>query len=133
MQRGDEGRFRPFLIHGAAAHDDLAEAGLVHERGIPRRRRPLGRIHLLDVVHEVEAEGLGRARVERREDPRLTVAGDLRDLLKSGVAEHPHRQIAAFVHPAILGGDRRLFDPFLQPLHRFIVAAVDFCEHRFEI
>ena len=41
MQCSQERPFRPFLIHGAAADDDLPKAGLVHQCGIPGRRRPL--------------------------------------------------------------------------------------------
>src|SRR5205809_7921332 len=46
----------------AAAHDDLAQPGLVDDGGLPGRRRPLGGIDLLDVVHEVEAGGARLAR-----------------------------------------------------------------------
>ena len=32
MQRGEERGLRSLLVHGAAAHHDLAESGLVDER-----------------------------------------------------------------------------------------------------
>src|SRR6266511_3789604 len=102
-------------------------------RRAPRGRRPFRGVDLLDVVHEVEAERLGRARVKRGEDAGLPVAGDFRDLLETGIAQHPHRQLAAFVHAPVFGGDGRLADPFLQPLHRFVVAAFDLREDRGEL
>ena len=71
------------------------------------------------------AERAPRAGIERREDARLTVGRPLLDVLKAGVAQHAHRQVAAFRHTAILGGDRRLTYPLLQPLHGFVVALLD--------
>src|SRR5438105_3533268 len=55
--KGSEQRgLRTFLIDRAAAHDDFSEAGLVEQSGFEGRRRPLGGVSLLDVVHEIEAE-----------------------------------------------------------------------------
>ena len=78
VKGGQERRLRPFLIHRAPAHHDLPESGLRHQRGVKRRRGPLGRIHLLHVVHEVEpAASSRRARVQRGEDPRLPARSPL--------------------------------------------------------
>ena len=62
VQRGEERRLGSLLVHRAAADDHLAEARLVDDARLERRRRPLGRIELLDVVHEVEADRLRRRR-----------------------------------------------------------------------
>ena len=125
VQGGQKGGLRPLLVHRAAAHHDLAEPGLVHDRGVPRRRGPLGRVHLLDVVHEVEADGARRAGVQRGEHPRLPVGVNAGDLLEPGVARQPHHQVASLVHAAVLGGDRRLPNPFLKPLDALVVALRD--------
>ena len=98
MQGGEERGLGALLVHRTAPHHDLAQAGFVHECGVPRRRGPFCGIDLFNVVHEVQAERFGRARVERREDARLAVARDPRDLLEARLAQHPHRQLAAFVH-----------------------------------
>src|SRR2546429_5162516 len=53
--KGSEQRgLRTFLIDRAAAHDDFSEAGLVEQSGFEGRRRPLGGVSLLDVVHEID-------------------------------------------------------------------------------
>ena len=133
VQRGEEGRFGAFLVHGAAPDDHLAEGGPVHERRRPGRRGPFRGIGLLDVVHEVEAERARRARVEGREDARLPVGRDLRDLPEARVLEHPHGEIAPLGHAAVFGGDGRLPDPFLQSLHGFVMTVFDLCEDRLEV
>ena len=76
----------PFWFTAPRPIDHLAEAGLVDERRLERRRGPLGGIELLDVVHEIEADGARRAGVERGEDAGLAVGGNLFDLLEAGVA-----------------------------------------------
>ena len=101
-------------------------SGLSTMRGFEWRRSPLGRIGLLDVVHEIESDGLRRARVERRKNSGLAVGGDFGDLLEARVAEQAHGHVAAFVHAAIFRGDGRLLDPFLQSLDGFVVALFDF-------
>ena len=73
VQRGEQRRLRPLLVDRAAADHHLADAGLVDDARLERRRAPLGRIELLDVVHEVEADGLRRAGIERGEHARLAV------------------------------------------------------------
>src|SRR5215469_3516284 len=71
VKRGDQGGLRTFLIDRAAAHDDFSEAWLVEQGRFERRRRPLGGVGLLDVVHEIEAESFGSARVEGGKDAGL--------------------------------------------------------------
>src|SRR6266540_2713836 len=107
--------------------------GPVDQRGPPRRRGPLRRIRLLDVVHEIEAEGARRAGVERGEDAGLTVRRDLRDLAESRLPQQAHGEVAALGHAPVLGGDRRLPDPLLQALHRLVVAFLDLGEDRGEV
>ena len=77
VQRGEERRFRPFLVDGAAPDEDFADAGLVDERGVQRRRRPFRGIDLFDVVHEIEAHRARRAGIERGENAGLAVGGIL--------------------------------------------------------
>jgi len=60
------------------------------------------------------------------EDARLTVGRNFRDLAETGVTQHVHGEIAALVHPAVLGGNRRLANPLLQAQHGFVVALLDF-------
>src|SRR6266404_657406 len=133
VKGGEESGFWTFLINGAAADDDLAESRLVDQRGVPRRRGPLGGIDLLDVVHEVEADGFGGAGVERGEDAGLAVGGDHGDLSEAGVAQHLHGELAAFVHTAVFGGDGGLANPGLQTLEGFVVALIDFGENGIEV
>ena len=83
-------RFGAFLVHGAAADNHFAEAGLIDQRGGEWRRSPLGGIGLLHVVHEIEADGARRAGIERGKNSGLAVGGNFRDLVESRVAEHLH-------------------------------------------
>ena len=126
MQRGEERRFRSFLIHRAATDDHFAQRRFVDDSRFGRRRRPFRRIELFHVVHEIEADRFRRAGVERREHARLAVGVDHRRLLKSRIARELRHVLGAFGIAAILGRDRHLRDPILQPLHRFIVALRDF-------
>ena len=126
MQGGEERRLGAFLIDRAAADDNLAEARLVDQLGFERRRRPLGRIELFDVVHEVEADGLLRASIERGEDAGLAFGLDHRGLLETGVARELGHVLRAFFRVAVFRGDRRQRDPVLQALERFVVALDDF-------
>src|SRR5438445_6518909 len=116
VKRGEERRFRTFLIYGAATDDNFAEAGLVDQRGIPRGRGPLGRIDLLDVVHEIKAERFGGAGVQSCEDAGLAVGGDLGDLAEAGLAEHLHGELAAFGHAALFRGVGGGVSPGLEAL-----------------
>jgi hypothetical protein len=125
VQGRQERGLRSLLVHGAAAHQDLAEPRLVHERRVPRGRRPLRGIDLLDVVHEVDPDGSRRPRVQRAEHGRMAVRGDARDVLEAGLAQQVHHQVAAFLHPPVLGGDRGLPDPLLQAPQPFVVALSD--------
>src|SRR5262249_1862424 len=71
VQCGETGDLRSLLVRGAASDDHLADAALVDEARLERRRAPLGGIELLDVVHEIEADRVPRARAADGEDPRL--------------------------------------------------------------
>src|SRR5579863_5093098 len=126
VKRREKSRFRAFLIHRTAADEHFAETRPVNYRGVPRGRGPFGRVHLLDVVHEIEAERARCAGVEGGEDAGLAVGRYLGDLAKARIAQHAHGELAAFAHAAILGGDGGLVDPFLQALHGFAVAFFDF-------
>ena len=63
----------------------------------------------------------------------LAVGGDLGDAAESGVAQHAHHQVAAFRHPAIFGGNRRLLDPVLQTLDGFVVPLVGLGKERLQV
>src|SRR6185503_12766803 len=108
MKCGEERCLRAFLVHRATADDHLAKPRLVNNRGIPRWRRPLRRIHLLDVVHEIHADGLTRSRVESCEDAGMTFGWNFGDDAETSVAQQAHHQIAAFTDAAILRGNRWL-------------------------
>src|SRR5262249_54454668 len=68
VERGEKCRFRTLLVHGSAADEHFADVGAVDYGGVERGRRPFFGIELLDVVHEIEADGFGSACVERCED-----------------------------------------------------------------
>ena len=55
----------------------------------------------------------------------MTVGVDACRLLKAGVAQHPHHQIAALVHAAILRGEGWVLHPFLEPSDALVVALLD--------
>src|SRR4051794_15596903 len=65
VQRGEERPLRPFRVYGSAPDQNFSEPGLVYQSSVPWRRRPLRWIHLLHVVHEVNADGTRGARIER--------------------------------------------------------------------
>ncbi len=133
IKSGEQRRFGSFLIDGAATDDDFAHAGLVYQARFKRRRGPFRRVGLLDVVHEIQSDGRGRAGVERGENSRLAVGGNFADLLEAGVAKESHGHFAAFVHAAIFGGDAGLADPFLKSVDRFLVTLFDFFANGVEI
>ena len=64
VKRGEKRRLRTLLVHSAAPHEHLSQLRLFDERGFPRWRGPLGGVRLLDVVHEIEAQGARSAGVE---------------------------------------------------------------------
>ena len=132
MESGQERGLRTFLVHRAAADQDLAEAGLVDERRRPGRRRPLGGIDLLDVIHEVQADRPRRAGVQCREDAGLAVGGDAGDLLEAGLPREAHHEVAPLGHPPPLGGDRRLPHPFLEACDALPMAPGDLRLNRVE-
>ena len=131
VQRGEECRFRTFLIHRAAADDDFADAGLVDDFRFERRRGPFRRIELLHVVHEIQADGFLRARIERGEH-----AGFARRFDRPRLSGIPHRvrawpcTSAPSSRVAVFRGDGGQGDPVLQPLHRFVVTLGDFALDR---
>src|SRR5207253_10001001 len=92
-----------------------------------------GRISLLDVVHEVEAERARGAGVERGDDAGLAVGGDVGNRVEARVFGHARGELAALVHAAVLGGDGRLPDPLLQARHGFVVALFDLREDGGEV
>ena len=126
MHRGQEGSLRAFLVDRSAPDHALAQARLIDDGRVERRRRPFRGIDLLDVIHEVDPERARRAGVERGEDAGLAIGRNFRRSLEAGLAQHAHGEVAAFVHAAVLGGNRGLANPRLQALHRFVMALFDF-------
>ena len=63
VQCGEERGLGAFLVDGATADNDFAEAGLIDQRGVEWRRAPLRGIRLLYVVHEIETDRARRAGV----------------------------------------------------------------------
>src|SRR5271165_185812 len=74
-QSAKKGGFRTLLIHCTATNADFAQSLLIDDLSFKGRRGPLRRIKLLHVVHEVDADGRGRASVESSEDSGLTRGG----------------------------------------------------------
>src|SRR5207244_1498997 len=74
VQRGEERPFRTLLVYRPAAHYHLAESRFINESGFERRRRPLGGIRLLHVVHVVKTESARSTSVQRGENAGLAVA-----------------------------------------------------------
>ena len=71
--------------------------------------------------HEIEADRFRRTCVERREHARLAICVDYRRLLKSRIARELRHVLRALWISTILGCDRNLCNPILQPLHRLIM------------
>ncbi len=126
VQRRQECGLRTLLVDRAAAHDRAPEVGQVDDLRVPGRRGPFRGVGLLHVVHEVHADRAARTGIERREHAGLAVGGAALDVLESRIGEHPHCELAAFLDAAVLRGDRRLADPFLQACDGLVVAALDF-------
>ena len=113
MQGGQERRFRPLLVDGPAPHDHLAPARLVGDARLERRARPFGRVHLLHVIHEIDAHGAPGPGVQRGKDAGLAAGRHPLDHLEPGILQQAHRVGAGLFHPVILGGDAGVPDPVL--------------------
>ena len=66
---------------------------------------------MLHVVHEIQSQRLRSAGIQRREDTGLTFGRHLPDLIEARLAQHSHRQFAAFIHAAILCPPRQEASP----------------------
>src|SRR5688572_3662522 len=125
VQRGEEGGLRPLGIGRPAAHDHLAEAGLVHQPGLERRRAPLGGVVLLDVVHEVDGEGVLRPGVDGTEDARLARRGNQLHLLEAGLPRQPGHVLGPLRISLVLRGDGWEGNPVLEHFHGGVVLPGD--------
>ena len=83
-------------------------------------------IELFHIVHEIEPDRFRRTGVERREHAGLAICLDYRRVLKSRIARELRHVLRALRISAVLGRDRNLRNPILQPLHRLVVAFRDF-------
>ena len=125
MKRRQEGGLRALLVDCSPADDHFSQFGLIDQGGLEGRGRPLGRIDLLYVVHEIKAQSARCTGIEGGENSGMAVGRHLGYAVESGIAQHAHGQVATFVHAAILGGNRRLANPLLDALHSLIVAFLD--------
>ena len=121
MECRQERCFRSFLIHHTAAEDYFAQLRFVYDSRFGRRRRPLRRIELFHVIHEIEANRFRRACIQCCEHTRFPAGVDHRRLLKSGITREFRHVLRAFRISAILRRDRDLPYPVLQPLHGLIM------------
>ena len=133
MQCSEKRCLWSLLVHCTASNNNFPKSGLVDQSSFKWRGRPLRRINLLHVVHKIKTNRLGRAIVHHCEDTRLSFGWDLRDLRKARLAQHVHHQPAAFLHPTILGGNRRLANPGLQTLDVFIMLLLNLRDDRLKV
>src|SRR5215475_5301835 len=133
VECGEEGCFRAFLVDGTATDQDFSDALAIHDGRIEWRRGPFLRVELLYVIHEIEANGFGSARVECGENAGVAVGRHLLDHAEAGLLEHVHHELAAFVHVAVFGGDAWKLDPVLEALDGFVVMLIDFGAYRSEV
>ena len=99
----------------------IANTALVDDAAFQRRRTPLARIVLLDVVHEVHADRLRRTGVERGEHAGFAVGGHDLDVLETGVAQQHRHVFGALGIGEVFGRDGRQGDPVLEALHVGVV------------
>ena len=130
MQRGEQGNLRSLGVGRTTSDNDGANAGPIDQPPLERRRRPLARIELLHVVHEVDAQRRIRAGIQRGEHPRLALGRDDLDALESGVARQPRHVLRALRVIQVFGGDRRQCDPVLQHLQGCGVARGNLSDNR---
>ena len=125
MQRSQQRCLRTLLIHGASTDYHLPQFRLIDQCGIPWRRSPLTRVHLLYVIHEIETYRPCRARIKCCKNAWLPVSGDLLGMVETSVAQQVNRQITSLRNAAILRRNRWLPNPILQPPYRLIMALFD--------
>ena len=132
-QRAEKGSLGTLLIHGTATHADLAQPLFIDDLSFQRRRGPLGRIKLLHVVHEVNADGGGRARIDDSEDAGLAGGRDNFDVGEPGLARQLRHVIGSLWIVAVFRSDRRQRDPVLQVLDVFVVHLGNLVQHGLHI
>ena len=132
-QRAEERSLGTFLVHRTASHADLAQTFLVDDLAFERRRRPLRRIELLHVVHEVNADRRGRAGVDDSEDAGLAGGGHDLDVGESSLASQLRHVLRTLRIVAVLGRDRRQRDPFLQVLDVFVMHLRNLAQYRLHV
>src|SRR4051812_16911924 len=133
VQRSKECRLWALLVDGSTTDNHFAESRLLDQSCVKRWRRPFGGIDLLHVIHEIETDGLGSARIQCRKYSRLPIGGNLSYLVEAGIAQHVHKQATAFLHSTIFSGDRRLTNPGLQSLNTLIVELPDLVPDGLEV
>src|SRR4029453_3888434 len=126
VQSSEERRFRSLLVHRATSNHDFSKWRFVHNPRFGRRRRPLRRIELFHIVHEIEPDRFRRTGVERREHAGLAVCVNYHRLLKSRIAREFRHVLRTLRISTVLRRDRNLRNPILQPLHRLVVPLRDF-------
>jgi hypothetical protein len=121
VQRGEAGDLRALRVGGASADHHLADAGTIDDAPFERRRAPLLRVVLLDVIHEVQRQRRRRARVERGEHARLPRCWNQLDACEARVARELRHVFGALRKIEVFGGDRRQRNPLAQFLNRRVV------------
>jgi len=71
--------------------------------------------------------------VEGGEHAGLSIRWHLLEDIKPGLTKKPYRQVTAFGYAFVLCSDRRLPDPFLQPLDGFVMMLLDLRQDRLEL
>src|SRR5207247_8735816 len=102
MQRSEKRGFRSLLIHCAPADNRFSERRLVYQARLGRRRRPLRRIELFHVVHEIKSDRFRGTGSERSKHAWLPIGVNHFRLLKSRVARELGYVIRAFGISAVL-------------------------------
>ena len=116
LYRREKGDLRALLIDGAAADNRLYLARPIDQSVLERGRALLGRIELLHVIHEVDAERGTGAGIEHREHTRDAVGGNDLGLLKACLDRQQTRIFCTLGRVFILGGDGRQRNPVTQRL-----------------
>ena len=132
-QRAEECGLGAFLVDCATTDADSAQACLIDDLAFQRRRGPLGRIKLLHVVHEVNADSRRRARIDDSEDAGLAGGRYNLDIGEPSLASQLGHVLGALRIVAVLGRDGRQRDPLLQVLDVFVVHLGDLGQHRLHV
>ena len=124
----------PFWLTAPRPIDDLAEPGLSTIAASKGGERPLRGIDLLDVVHEVDADGSGAPASSVAKTPGWPSVGTRHRALEAGVGQHPDEQLAPSFMPrfsaAIEGWRTQAWRPRTASAYALVDLGVDAREVR---